>query len=211
MKDWLLSHWEPIAATIVTAIVIPFLMRLWDSITGRRRDEQLAATMLLPHVIKYKLYWVNRYHEDQTEQPDPEAEFQWSGDRFEAVLSSEKIEATAARLSKPLRIKIFELEMLAYRWKSAVSLASEYYTDNIDIIGPLAVAEIALASHDLLEALAKEAGVPTPDMGHDMDFIQSAAETERRNREEWKKKDKNSRRRLSDELTKSIEKKAMDP
>lgn len=210
MLEFLLNHWQPIAATIVTAILIPIGMKLWDGITGRRRDERLAATQLLPHAIKYKLYWVDRYHEDQSTQPDPDWEFKWIGDKFDPVLATEKIETIAARLSKPLRIKMFELEMLAHRWRADVAVASEYYTDDIDIIGPLAMAEMALDSDDLLNGLAKEAGIPSPNIGHDMDHIQSAAVRLRAERIEWKRRRQESQRKLSEELLKSVETKPVE-
>ncbi len=205
MQAWLESHWETILATIATAFVIPFLIKLWDGLNGRWREERLAATLLLPHVIKYKLYWVKKYSDDANAQPDLDEEFQWSGDKFDPILSNEKVEATAAKLAKPLMVKMFAVEMLAHRWKSDIAIASEYDTEDIDIVGPLATAEIALAADDLLRGLAKAAKVPTPDAGDDMAYIQSEAEGLREKRAKWKQRQEESQRRFREQILEQTE------
>lgn len=183
--DWLASNYKEIVAALVSLGLVSGGWTWFHNWRARRRDERQAATALVARATNYKLHWINKHYDELNIPFNDQERIQWGGDPFEPILSTPALEAIGSRLSSKLRKDVFALQALSQKWKSDILVAYEYDTEDIDIIGPLAVAQLAISADDLLKALAREAQVGDPDTGHSITSILEKEAEWLKDRAEW--------------------------
>jgi Arc/MetJ family transcription regulator len=155
---WLLLVPAGIAAWL--GKILLELLREWRT---AKADQKKAATEFVHIADEYRRYWQTKYYDDENQQPDPEPEssVEWSGDRFDPLLTTEA-RAIYARLSPALKNQAFALDHKVKEAKGTIGTLSEFDEAQIDYDAPVLVCEIAIAADELYASALKEAGLKRP-------------------------------------------------
>jgi hypothetical protein len=160
---WLLL--VPIGAGLawVGRILVNLLLEVLREGRTAKADQKKAATEFVHIADEYRRYWQTKYYDDENQQPDPNPEsfVEWSGDRFDPLLTSET-RALHARLSPALRNQAFALDQKVKEAKGTIAVLAEYDEAQIDYDAPIIVCEIAIASDELYARALQEASLKRP-------------------------------------------------
>jgi hypothetical protein len=204
---WIIEHYQAILAVLSTLGLGSFGVNQFNHWRLRRADEKRAAAELVPRLTEYKVHWIDKYYADRNAEPNPnpDSDIDWKYDPFEPLLSTPALSTVAARLSRGLRDSVHRLHALALKWKGDLDAAYEWNHPLVDVIGPLAVTELAVDTNRALKAICKEAGVSEPDTGHDIDLIVAARDEWRAERVKFEQSETDSAMEFLENIGKDIE------
>jgi len=194
-KDYPLS----VAALVAPLGIAPFIWQRVHVWLTRRETQKQAAAELVGRVATYRLQWIEKHYDDVNAQPDPESEFQWPGATYDRLLDTPALQSIAARLAPKVRNRVFRLNALADKWRISIGIASDTWED-MDVIGPLSVAELAVEADAVLRLLCDEADMDAPETGYSIDGIESFLAKKRLEKVEGDKEQEESNREFTEQV-----------
>jgi hypothetical protein len=183
MWGFLAQHYDNILAGVGGGVVTmggSVVVKLWEERRKRGADQRMAAAEIVLPLKAYRQYWLDKRSALANEPYDESQEFQWPGDRFASFLDTKALQKTPARLPPALCETLVKLNLLAEKWRAKMGIIIEYETDDPDVMGGIAIAELAIASDDALKLVCSVARFPMPALEGDLAGIRRWLNAERR-------------------------------
>jgi len=192
-KDYPLS----VAALVAPLGIAPFIWQRINVWLTRRESQKQAAAELVGRTATYRLQWIEKHYDDENARPDPESEFQWPGATYDRLLDTPALQSIAARLAPRIRNRVFRLNALADKWRISIGVASDTW-ENMDVIGPLSVAELAVEADEVLGLLCHEADMDVPETGHSVAQIETFMAKKRLEKAEHERDEEKTNRKFAE-------------